>query len=277
MLTTTGRPKLFQTVRRAWRSLFQAAGQMIPLFVIAYILMAALDIAAARAPAMLSIPLRDTMKQTLTDGRSLKALDLSKAIGLDIVTMILRAMILAPVAVAMHRFILLGETRRLFFVSRLSLRFAAWIMALDSLALIAWWLILFATGSTGLVPTLYLLMFALVIFLIQLLPLFPAVAVEESSPTVSARLETALERAENVFLLTIGALILTFLPVGVAQAIAVKAFAKLAEQAPLIVPLARAAMALIVTALTAAVMSFLYSYCAQRPRAAPTQDALRLS
>src|SRR3954469_12540678 len=107
MLITTERPKPWRIAGRAWRGLFAAVRRMAPLFIIAYVLMAGLDIAIERVPAMLSVPTREAFRTTLTAGRSLHAADLWKAIGLDVAAMLLRALIIAPVAVAMHRFILL--------------------------------------------------------------------------------------------------------------------------------------------------------------------------
>ena len=264
MLVTTDRPKFWQIARRAWQSLFAALPRMALLFLITYVLLAGLNIAIDRLPAILSIPARDTLKEAMTEGRRLEAFGVLKAIGLDIAAAILRAFIIAPLAVAMHRFILLGETRRFYFLSRLTLRFALWFLGLQSLVLLFGWLILFATGATGLVPMLTLLMAALVLFLMQTLQLFPSVAVEEPSQTVSGRIETALERAEQKFWLTLLGILLTLLPVILVQAIAVKAFAKLAEHAPLLPPLAKAAAALVVISLVAAAVSFLYSYAAHR-------------
>lgn len=262
MLKTTNRPKFWQIAGRAWTSLFQALRQMAILFLSTYVLLAGLDIAIDRVPTILAIPAHDTLKEAMTAGRRLAATDILKAIGLDIAAAILRAFIVAPLAVAMHRFILLGETRRFFFTSRLTIRFALWFLVLQSPVLLLEWLILFATGATGLVPMLTLLMAALVLFLMQTLQLFPSVAVEEPSQTPSGRIETALERAEQKFWLTLLGIGLTLLPIILAQAIAVKAFAKLAEHARLLPPLSKAAAGLVVISLVAAAVSFLYSYTA---------------
>ena len=264
MLVTTERPKLWATARRSWASLFAALRRMALLFLIGFVLLAGVNIALDRVPLLWSIPTRDAMKATLTAGRSLHSADLAKAIGLDLAGAILKALIAAPIAVAMHRFILLDETRRFYFLSRLTLRFAAWILALQAPALILWWLILFATPATGLVPVLTILLIACAMVLLQTLPLFPAVAVEEKSPDLSARLETALARSEHMFWRTLIILFLTFLPVGLAQAIAVRAFAKLTARITLLAPLAKAAASVILIALTAAVISWLFSYAAQR-------------
>jgi hypothetical protein len=185
--------------------------------------------------------------------------------------MLLRALIIAPVAVAMHRFILL-EGRSLL-APRASLRFAAWILALQVPALVLWWLILFASQATGLAPVLSLLLIAYVVVLIQASPLFAAVAIGEPSATLSARLETALERTDHLFLRTAGTLILALLPVILARAIAQKAFAKLAEHLPLLAPLAKAAAGLVTVILVAAVVSWLYSYAAHRKDAPDAKRA----
>ena len=51
MLVTTERPKPWRTAGRAWRGLFAALRRMAPLFIIAYVLMAGLDIAIDRVQA----------------------------------------------------------------------------------------------------------------------------------------------------------------------------------------------------------------------------------
>lgn len=270
MLITTERPKPWRVAGRAWRGLFFAIRRLAPLFLITYVLMAGLYVAIDRVPVLLSIPTREALKATMTAGHSLHALDLWKAIGLEVAAAALKALIVAPVAVAVHRLILLKGGR--LFAPRVSLRFAAWILALQAPALILSWLILLGTQATGLAPVLTLLLLAYVMVLIQASPLFPAVAVEEPGTTLSSRLETALERTEHMFLRTAGTLILTLLPVGVVQAIAPKAFAKLAEHLPLLAPLAKAAASLIALTLVAAAVSFLYSYSAHRKGASDTRQ-----
>jgi hypothetical protein len=264
MLVTTARPTVLGIARRAWGSLIQAAPRMVLLFVIAYALMAGLDVAVDRLATPLAIPTADAIKDIIKSGRRLPWLGVSQAIGKYALVILLRALIAAPLAVAMHRFILLGETRRLYVPTRISLRFSLWLAALQVPVIIIRWLMLFASQETALVPMLVILLIALLLFLMQTLQLFPGLAVEERSPDVSARLETALERAEGMFWLTLLGLTLTFLPVLLAQAVAVRAFAKLAAQAPLIVPFAQAAAGFMLVVLTAAAMSWLYSYGAHR-------------
>ena len=272
MLITTERPKLWQTAKRAWTSLFAALAAMAPLFLIGFVLMVGLNIALEKLTPLLAATSRDALKEILTNGRRIPWLSVSKTMGLELAVWILRAIVAAPLAVALHRFILLGEVRRLYTISRLSLKLARWLLLLELPVIILSWLILFATGSTGLVPLLSLVMFALVVFLLQTLQLLPGVAVGEPSETPSGRIETALERAENMLWRTVLIFVLTFLPVIIVQAIAVRAGAKLAEHAPLIVPVARAAAGFITVTLAAAVISWIYSYTAHRPRAEPKQQ-----
>jgi len=266
MLSTTMRPTSWQIALRAWSSLLRAARLMLPLFLITYVLMAGLGIAIDRLSAILSIPSIDALKEIVTAGRRLPWLGVSEGIGRDVVVCIVQAVIAAPLAVAMHRFILLGETRRFTFATRLTMRFAAWIFLLQIPVMILAWLILFAGPATALVPLLTVVLIALLLFLMQTLQLFPAVAVQEPSETVSARLETALERAEGMFWLALVALVLTFLPIGVVQAVAMRVSVKLVAHAPLVVPLAKAALGVVTVALAAAVVSWLYSYGAHKPK-----------
>src|SRR5207342_2918197 len=121
------------------------------------------------------------------------------------------------------------EVRRLYFLSRLSLRFARWVFVLEIPVIVLSWLILFATGATGLPSLLWLLMAALIVLLISTSQLLPGVAVEEPSETFSGRIETALERAENMLWRTTLTFILAFLPVVLVQMILVRALTKAAE------------------------------------------------
>jgi hypothetical protein len=245
----------------------QAAVRMLPLFIIAYLLMVGLDLAVDRLSHMLAIPSIDSLKQTVKDGKRLPWPSVSKAVALEVATSILRAIITAPLAVAMHRFILLGETRRLYFLSRLTLKFAVWLVGLQVPVIVLAWLILFAGSATGLVPLLTVLLIALGLLLMQTAQLFPAVAVQEPSTDLSARLETALERGEGMFWLTLISLFLTFLPLALAQAVVVRVFAKLAQRAPLIIPIGRATAGFLIVLLTAAAVSWLYSYGAHKKNA----------
>jgi hypothetical protein len=268
MLITTERPTVLGIAWRAWSSLFRAAGRMLPLFIIAYLLMAGLDLAADRLSHILAIPSVDSLKEIVKDSKRLPWPGVSMAIARDVAVSLLRAIITAPLAVAMHRFILLDETRHFYFLSRLTLKFAIWLVALQVPVIVLAWLILFAGSATGLVPLLVVLLIALGLLLMQTSQLFPAVAVQEPSTDLSARLETALERGEGMFWLTLVALILTFLPLALVQAVVVRVSAKLALRAPLIVPIGKATAGFLAVLLISAAVSWLYSYGAHKPKTA---------
>lgn len=264
MLVTTTRPNVFGIAKRAWTSLFQAAARMVLLFAITYALMVGLDVALDRLNHLLAIPSIDTLKEIIKDNRRLPWPGIFKAMALDSAAVLVRALITAPLAVAMHRFILLGEARHFFYLSRLTLRFSLWLIVLQVPLVILSWLILFAGSATGLVPMLVVLLMALALFLMQTLQLFPSVAVDERSRDVSARLETALERSEGMFWLTLVSLVLTLLPVALARALAVKATAKLVSHVPLLVPLGKGTAGFVLLVLLAAAVSWLYSYGAHK-------------
>ena len=262
MLVTTVRPKPLGLALRAWSSLLDAVRVTLPLFLIGYLLLAGLDIAVHRLSALAAIPSTDTLKEIIKDNRRLPWLGIWQAIGLDFLTCFLRAIILAPLALAMHRYILLGEVRRFSILPKP--RFALWIFLLQLPVLVLWWLIIFGRGATGLVPLLYVLLIVLSLFLMQTLQLFPGLALEERSRDLSERLETALERSEGLFWLTFIATVLAFLPVAVAQLVAVRVSPKLVAQAPLIVPIAKAGLEWIGVSLLAALASWLFSYGAHK-------------
>jgi hypothetical protein len=267
MLVTTARPSVFGIALRAWSSLFQAAGAMLLLFVITYALMVGVDVAIDRLIQLWAIPTIDSLKDIIKDNRRLPWPGIFKFMALDFATILVRAAIVAPLAVAIHRFILLDEVRRFFYLSRLTLRFSLWLVVLQLPLAILAWLILFAGAATGLVPMLVILLIAFLLLLMQTLQLFPGIAVEERARDLSARLETALERSEGMFWLNLIALTLTFLPVVLARAIAARASVKLLQHVPLLAPVGRATAGLLLVALTASAASWLYSYGAHKKNA----------
>jgi hypothetical protein len=127
-----------------------------------------------------------------------------------------RALFAAPVAVAIHRYILLGEKTS----GIISLRpnytrhFIGWLIGIQ--VLISGVLLL--TGEPK-GPTALLAFIAVVLALVGsvwIAMLFPAVAVNESTDGFSERIEMALERTSGNFWLVLRSLILTFLPLVVA-------------------------------------------------------------
>ena len=267
MLVTTARPNVFGIAKRAWTSLFAAAASMTLLFIIGYALMVGLDIAIDRMSHLLALPTDAVLKDMVKNGRRLPWLGVSEAFGRDIAVCFLRALIAAPLAVAMYRFILLGEVRRIYFLSRLSFKFAVWVVLLQVPVMVLSWLILFAGNATALVPLLSVLGGAMLLLLMQTAQLFPAVAVEEPTRDTSARLETALERSEGMFWLTLISLVLTFLPLILVRAIIMRAGTKLAQHAPLAVPVGLATTGFVIVMLGSAVVAWLFSYGANKKSA----------
>jgi len=267
MLVTTARPTVFGIARRAWTSLFAAAASMTLLFIIGYGLMVGLDIAIDRMSHLLALPTDAVLRDLVKNNRRLPWLGVSEAFARDIAVCFLRAMIAAPLAVAMYRFILLGEVRRFYFLSRLSFKFAVWVVLLQVPVMVLSWLILFAGTATGLVPLLSVLGVAMLLLLMQTAQLFPAVAVQERTADTSARLETALERSEGMFWLTLISLVLTFLPLILVRAVVMRTGAKLAQHMPLVVPIGLATTGFVIVMLGSAVIAWLFSYGAHKKNA----------
>jgi hypothetical protein len=125
----------------------------------------------------------------------------------------LRAVIMAPVAVAIHRFILLGEVRRFYFFSPATLRFAAWIFALwMPVEILSWNGDLLSRKSTMAYVIFSVLQIGLTILWVAMMRLFPAIAVEERQSSILERVEAALEHGKGMFWLSLTAVILACLP-----------------------------------------------------------------
>jgi hypothetical protein len=276
MLDTAARPNVFGIAKRTWGSLFAALAQMTLLLVITYALMVGLDVAIDRLQHLLKVPTILALRNIVKENLRMPWPGIFTAVGLDFAACLVRAVISAPLAVAMHRFVLLGETRRFFYLSPVTLRFSLWLIGLQVPVVILSWLILFAGAATGLVPILTVLLISLALFLMQTLQLLPAVALEEPSRDVSARLETALERSEGMFWRTLASLVLTMLPVILVRGMAVKALAKVADKVPLLVPLGKATLGFVTVVLIAAAVSWLFRYGANKsalPVNSPTAPA----
>ncbi|HJT42532.1 MAG TPA: hypothetical protein VJ750_03430 [Rhizomicrobium sp.] len=237
---------------------------------IAFALIVGLDIAIWLLRSALNIPTDNALDAMAKSSTGLSVAASMPAIGLDAVKVLAQALITAPVAVAIHRFILLGEIRRVDPLSRLTLHFAAWIFAFDILVSAFNWALRFLHAmSDGMQWGLIILLINFFIFIIRITLLYPGVAVGEASEGAYRRLDIAFRRSSGMFWLMIGSLVLTLLP----------AFA-LAMLAAFIVAFVNIALGLVSTsivmqvwfnlfgifaiALAAAVASYLYSYAAHR-------------
>lgn len=209
MLVTTERPTARQITARAWQSLFSALRRMTPFFLTAFLLLMTVTFLTNRLSHLLPFTPTDYARH-LVKPSPLPLSGLFLLLAFTTLSTILHAVILAPVAVTMHRFILLGETRTgLYAITAVSLRFAAWA-ALFQVTLGLFQMIqLLRPGMHLLVGLMNLGYWVLVLWTLLL---FPAVAVEEASSGAANRLDTALERTKGNFWLTFRAMLLTLAP-----------------------------------------------------------------
>lgn len=203
------RPSGWQIASRAWRSVFQAMGRMPGLFVSAFVLFLLLQVC--------SICLR----------RPLALNGLSWGLYAVAVTQnIVSSLLTAPVAVAVHRWVLLNEVQpglswkppytRLFFFWALALRLLYMLTNLITFPLIG------AEMQAGIAsrmpwPYIYLLnivpMLVAAVVSAYLALIFPDVAIGEPSTSWIARVKTSAARLRGNFWLLVRAAILAFLPV----------------------------------------------------------------
>ena len=216
MLVTTERPTARQITARAWQSLLSALRQMAPFFLTAFVLLVAVSFGTNQLSHLLPFTPTDYARQLVKPGQ-VPLGGMLALLAFTTITTILSAIILAPVAVAMHRFILLGETRTgLYTITAISLRFAAWV-ALFRVTLQLFQMIqLLRPGMHVLVSLINIGYWVLVLWTLLL---FPAVAVDEPSSSAAKRLDTALERAKGNFWLTFRAMFLTLVPLVVVMSL----------------------------------------------------------
>jgi len=209
MLVTNERPTARQIAARAWQSLFSAMRQMAPFFVTAFLLLVAVSFGTSRLSHLLPFTPTDYARHLVKPG-PVPLGGMLLLLVFTTLTTILSAVILAPVAVVMHRLILLGEVRRgLYAVTATSLRFAAWV-ALFRVALQLFQMMqLLRPGMNFVVGLVNIGYWVLVLWTLLL---FPAVAVEEPVSSAANRLDTALERTKGNFWLTFRAMLLTLAP-----------------------------------------------------------------
>jgi len=258
------RPAAFDIARRAWISLFQAARQMPFLFLVGFALLFASSYAIQwLSGGELTLADKEWMKHPSGPPPNFwRQLPLYAFSGL------IYGVILAPLAVAVHRFVLLGEVRKTpFFSNKVTLQFA---LLFAFFQLTQYFLILFMAGGIMANTLANLIYFCTVCWTLLV---FPSLAVEEPSDNFARRLDTAIGRAKGRFWLILGSLLLTVFLLFLASMVAVAgpAFTHSAEiqnnpsaaieafrSWPFI---AGSDMALIaMTALAAATASWLYGY-----------------
>ena len=293
MLVTVERPTGLQVAGRAWRSIFSAVRQMIPLFIGSVLLLMAWNVAYQWLIGLLPWPsITVEMGSRAADPQEISA-PLTQGLLVGLLYVTVRVIALAPIAVAVHRFILLNEARKApFFINRLTLRFAVWMALFE----IAWTLI----GQLyDVVPSLILAvpknpdimlhsffwwliglanLILMPVIVLRTMLLFPAVAVEEQNGQAPfARLKTATSRAKGSFWMTLIATVLALLPVFVFwnavllaphYAFGVRADTMTAPLIGWLYSTGESAVAVLMVALMAATASWLYSHAAQNSRPA---------
>jgi hypothetical protein len=263
----TRRPGGWQIATHAWRSTAAAFQAMPLLFLSAMVLAAALTVAPFYVPNLINLMM--VAPKTIAPDQVWPALGLRTAASL------VWALLAAPVAVAIHRFILLGRVTHgpVSWLPRYTLAFAAWLAFLRLLfALIrAPVLLMHDTGAEMMVIA--CISFAMLVVGVFLAMLFPAVAVEAPAKSLSARLETSMEQMGGHFWLLVWSGILALLPLMV-PAIALSAtllvgfsrnaVAGLVTARPPVSVMVTlgllAALQIVTTAVAAAAVSWLYSW-----------------
>ena len=209
MLITNERPTARQIMARAWQSLLSAMHQMAPFFLTAFLLLVGLSFVTSRLSHLLPFTPIDYARHLVKPG-PIPLSGMLLLLAFTTLSTILSAIILAPIAVVMHRFILLGEVRTgLYTITALSLRFAAWVALFRVTLQLFQMLQLLRPGMHLVVSLINIGYWVLVLWTLLL---FPSIAVDEPSSSTGKRLDTALERAKGSFWLTLRAMFLTLVP-----------------------------------------------------------------
>lgn len=261
------RPSGWQIASRAWRSVFQAMARMPVLFVSAFVLFLLLQVFAL----------------VLVNHAVMQSLPVWSFFAGVFVQNIVSSLLTAPLAVAVHRWVLLNDVQpgglswkppytRLFFLWALGLHLVYVIMSLPTMAFTAE---MVRSGIVGKRPAPGVLLnllpvLAVMIASIYLALVFPDVAIGEPSASWIARAKASMARVRGNFWLLVRAAILAFLPLIVIQII--EAFAERHVSGRVLVTMdllspataARtvigAATAVLGVGLAAATVSWLYSW-----------------
>jgi len=212
----SARPSGWEIASRAWRSVFQAMGRMPVLFGSAFVLFLLLQLWAL----------------VLINHTIMQGLPVWVFFAGVFVQNIVSSLLTAPVAVAVHRWVLLSDVQpgglswkapytRLFFLWALSLHLIYVIMNLPTLSFTAE---MVRSGIVGKRPSpgifLNLLpILAVMIVSIYLALVFPDVAIGEPSASWALRAKASMARVRGNFWLLVRAAILAFLPLIVLQII----------------------------------------------------------
>jgi hypothetical protein len=207
VITYDGRRGGRAIAKRGWRSLAGAFRAMPLLFIVTLVLGAGLRIAFLKVPFLREAMPAPTLEQ-LTSQR------LFTHLGVHLGLILAWAAIVVPMAVAIHRFTLLGERSpgfpyraghtRNFFYWTAGLLLAFFIARSFSLLLMA---VTFVQALTAGVIEI-----GIFIIIIQLLMMFPALALGVPAPSAEARIDASFRRMEGNFWLLVRTVVLTLLP-----------------------------------------------------------------
>jgi len=207
VITYEGRRGGRTIAKRGWRSLAGAFRAMPLLFIVTLVLGAALRIAFLKVPF-----LREAMPAPTLENLSGKKLFIHLGVHLGLI--LAWAAIVVPMAVAIHRFTLLGERRsgfpyhaahtRNFFYWTAGLLLAFFIARSFSLLLMA---VTFVQALTA-----FVIEIGVFIIVIQLLMMFPALATGVPAASAEARIDASFRRMEGNFWLLARTVVLTLLP-----------------------------------------------------------------
>lgn len=261
----TTRPTGWQIAKRAWASFRDGFGQMKLLFITSMILGAAVSVAVFALPHLTNL--------LLASKKALPAAMIWPALGARFARAVIWTVVAAPIAVAMHRFILLDQpTRGPIFWGRRTLVFIAWLVVLQLLFAILAGLPLLMADNAPEGMLVFCARVALIMLSVYLAMLFPAVAIGAPTPSVSMRLETSMAQTVGHFWLVVWTGLLALLPLlllslifGLPMAAVMKSLATAQVTAKPHLPVLVAAGLLgatniLVVAMTAAVVSWLYSW-----------------
>jgi len=198
-----------EIAKRAWRSLHAAFRAMPLLFIVT------LALGAAFGVAVLGIaPVKSAL--TVLKFEDFKLATIGAYLGAHILAVLFWSALVAPLAVAIHRFILLSETRLALPAVR---NFFFWLAGL-LLAVVAARAFCLLLASVSFVRSLseFLVTIGALIVAVQIALIFPAIAIGVPAGSVEKRLDSGFRMAEGNFWLLMRTILLTQLPLMVLRA-----------------------------------------------------------
>jgi hypothetical protein len=202
-----------EITRRAWCSLGAAFRAMPLLFIFTLVLSAAL------AAAILGIaPVKAALTVLKFEDFSLKTV--STYLGAHVLAVLLWSALVTPLAVAIHRFILLDENRP---VRAEMWNFFCWLAGL-LLAVVAARAFCLLTASVSFVRFLseFLVTIGAMIVAVQIALIFPAIAIGVPAASTEKRLDSGFRMAEGNFWLLMWTILLTQLPLMILRVVLIR-------------------------------------------------------